>query len=245
MGSLGEIASALGSRAEEASLVAELKAGSEQAFEWLVARFHQPVYGLVARIVRDPADAADTTQEVFLKVYRGICSFHGDASLKTWIYRIAIREAANQRRWWFRHKRRETSIEGPAQDSGEGSPLPLVDTLADDADSPFESLVHQEARARVASELRLLPEPYRTAVVLRDIEELSYEEVAEVLGVSLGTVKSRLMRGREALRKRLQAYVREGGSQLRASAAPAGGAPDSALVVAAGKLEASDAEGMS
>ncbi len=240
---LGEIASALGSRAEEASLVAELKAGREQAYEWLVARFHQPVYSLVARIVRDPADAADTTQEVFLKVYRGIRSFHGDASLKTWIYRIAIREAANQRRWWFRHKRRETSMETPVQNSGEGSPVSLLDTLADGADSPFESLVHQEARGRVESELRQLPEPYRTAVVLRDIEELSYEEVAEVLGVSLGTVKSRLMRGRDALRKRLQAYVREaGGLGAQASPALAAGAADAGLAAAAVNLKASEAE---
>lgn len=241
---MGEIASALGSRAEEASLVAELKAGSETAYEWLVARFHQPVYGLVARIVRDPSDAADTTQEVFLKIYRGIGSFHGDASLKTWIYRIAIREAANQRRWWFRHKRRETSMEGPVQDSGEGNPVPLVDTLADDADSPFDNLMHQEARARVELELRNLPEPYRTAVVLRDIEELSYEEVAEILGVSLGTVKSRLMRGRDALRKRLQAYVEEtaGRNREASPAQPTTGLADAGL--AAGELKASEAEVM-
>jgi RNA polymerase sigma-70 factor (ECF subfamily) len=242
---LGEIASALGSRAEEVSLVAELKAGSESAYEWLIARFHQPVYSLVARMVRDPADAADTTQEVFLKVFRGIRSFHGDASLKTWIYRIAIREAANQRRWWFRHKRRETSMDAPAQDTGESSPVMLRDTLADAGDSPFETLARQEARARVESELRQLPEPYRTAVVLRDIEELSYEEVAEVLGVSLGTVKSRLMRGREALKKRLEAYVREAGGEpgRQASPAPAeAGAPDAALAAAAVKLKASEAE---
>lgn len=241
---MGEIASALGSRAEEASLVADLKAGSETAYEWLVARFHQPVYSLVARIVRDPADAADTTQEVFLKIFRGIGSFHGDASLKTWIYRIAIREAANQRRWWFRHKRRETSMEGPVQDSGEGNPVPLVDTLADDADSPFESLVHSEARARVEVELRQLPEPYRTAVVLRDIEELSYEEVAEVLGVSLGTVKSRLMRGRDALRKRLQVFMREAGGLSREAptASAATDVPGAGLAAAAGELKASEAE---
>jgi RNA polymerase sigma-70 factor (ECF subfamily) len=241
---LGEIASALGSRAEEASVVAELKAGSESAYEWLVARFHQPVYSLVARMIHDPADAADATQEVFLKVYRGIRSFHGDASLKTWIYRIAIREASNQRRWWFRHKRRETSMEAPAQDSGEGSPVSLLDTLADGAESPFDSLVHQEARARVESELRQLPEPYRTAVVLRDIEELSYEEVAEVLGVSLGTVKSRLMRGREALKKRLEAYVCEAGPGLGRAASRESGADAAPAAPArvAVKLKASEAE---
>ncbi len=240
---MGEIASALGSRAEEASVVAELKAGSEQAYEWLIARFHQPVYSLVARLLYDPADAADTTQEVFLKVYRGMRSFHGDASLKTWIYRIAIREALNQRRWWFRHKRRETSIEAPAQASREGSPGSLLDTLADAGESPLDSLAHQEARARVENELRQLPEPYRAAVVLRDLEELSYEEVAEVLGVSLGTVKSRLMRGREALKRRLQMYVSEAGlGQSRAAAREADA--EAAPARQALKLKASEAEVM-
>src|SRR5574337_1938426 len=108
---LGNLAGALNIPAEEASIIAELKAGSEDAYAWLVAQFQQPVYSLVYGIVNDPADAADTTQEVFLKVFRGIKHFNGDASLKTWMYSIAIREASNQRRWWFRHKARETSIE--------------------------------------------------------------------------------------------------------------------------------------
>ena len=208
-------------------MVAELKAGSEEAFAWLVARYHQPIYSLVYRIVNDPADAADTTQEVFLKVFRGIKRFHGDASLKTWMYSIAIREASNQRRWWFRHKARETSIEpaegqGSAPQRGHG----LKETLVDQQESPFESAAHEEVRAKVEQELRQVPEPYRTVVILRDIEELSYEEIAEVLDVSLGTVKSRLMRGREALKKRLEPYVEEVGSELgfehTTHAAPAG-----------------------
>jgi len=207
---VGDIASALGGRAEEAVLVAELKAGSEGAYEWLVARFHQPIYSLIYRMVRDPADAADTTQEVFLKVYRGIHSFHGDASLKTWMYRIAIREASNQRRWWSRHKARETSIEPrTSTESGAEMAVGLKDTLADAAESPLDNCMHEEIRARVEQELQQLAEPYRTTVILRDIEELSYEEIAEVLNVSLGTVKSRLMRGRDALRKRLQNYHKE------------------------------------
>ena len=108
---LSDLASAFGARAQESAVIAELKAGSEEAYVWLIGEFHQPIYSLVYRIVNDPADAADTTQEVFLKVFRGIQRFHGDASLKTWMYSIAIREASNQRRWWFRHKARETSIE--------------------------------------------------------------------------------------------------------------------------------------
>ena len=91
--------------------MAELKAGSEEAYNWLIGEFHQPVYSLVYRIVSDAADAADTTQDVFLKVFRGMKQFHGESSLKTWIYRIAIHEASNRKRWWFRHKAKESSIE--------------------------------------------------------------------------------------------------------------------------------------
>jgi len=167
---LGDLASAIGVRSqEEAAIVAELKAGSEAAYTWLIGEFQQPVYGLVYRMVNDPADAADTTQDVFLKVFRGIKHFHGESSLKTWIYRIALHE---------------------------------------------ESVAHHEVQQRVEQELRKVPEPYRTTLILRDLEEMSYEEIAEVLQVSLGTVKSRLTRGREALRQRLTSYVREVGSEL-------------------------------
>ena len=118
---LGDLASAIGARDLEAAVVAELKAGSEEAYAWLIGEFHQPVYSLVYRVLSDPADAADTTQDVFLKVFRGMKHFHGEASLKTWIYRIAIHEASNRRRWWFRHKGKETSME-PAGTSTELGP---------------------------------------------------------------------------------------------------------------------------
>ena len=86
---MGELASAIGVRSEEASIIAELKAGSEDAYAWLINQFHQPIYSLVYRIIDDPSDAPDTTQEVFLKVFRGMKRFNGESSLKTWIYRIA------------------------------------------------------------------------------------------------------------------------------------------------------------
>jgi RNA polymerase sigma-70 factor (ECF subfamily) len=209
---LGELAGTPEVLGGEAAVVAELKAGSEEAYAWLIARFHQPVYSLVYRLVNDPADAADTTQDVFLKVFRGMRSFHGQSSLKTWIYRIAVHEASNRRRWWFRHKRQERSLEGAAG-SEEFAPA-LGDTLVDEAPSPLESAQQEELRARVEEELRNIPEPYRTTVMLRDIEELSYEEVAEVMQTTLGTVKSRLMRGRQALRKRLERYARESGADF-------------------------------
>jgi RNA polymerase sigma-70 factor (ECF subfamily) len=167
----------------------------------------------VYRIVADPADAADTTQEVFLKVFRGMKHFHGESSLKTWIYRIAVHEASNRKRWWFRHKSKETSIEPNLDDNGSNNSR-TSDMLVDHTESPFDMAVHEEVRARVEEELRQVSEPYRTTVILRDLEEMSYEEIAEITDVSLGTVKSRLTRGREALRKRLTGYVVENAQQL-------------------------------
>lgn len=216
---LANLASAISARAEEASIVAELKAGSENAYEWLIAHYHQPVYGLVYRILNDSADAADTTQEVFLKVFRGIKRFNGQASLKTWIYRIALHEASNQRRWWFRHKRRETSMEGtPGEDDSQS--FGLKETLVDEHESPFDRAAHEEIRSKVEEELAQVPEPFRTTLVLRDIEGLAYEEIAEILQVSLGTVKSRLMRGRFALKKRLEAYARQVGREIGLKVSP-------------------------
>jgi len=214
--SLSELASAIGIRSEEAAIVAELRAGSEEAYAWLIGEFHQPIYSLVYRIVSDPADAADTTQDVFLKVFRGMKHFHGESSLKTWIYRIAVHEASNRKRWWFRHKARETSMESTAGDTRtcDGQACALEELLADSAQSPFENVAHEEVRARVERELRNVLEPYRTTLILRDIEEMSYEQIAEITQVSLGTVKSRLTRGRDALRQLLTAYVQEVGPEL-------------------------------
>jgi RNA polymerase sigma-70 factor (ECF subfamily) len=227
---LGDLASAIAARADESAVLAELKAGSEEAYSWLIAHMHQPVYSLVYRILNDPADAADTTQEVFLKVFRGIKKFNGSSSLKTWVYRIALHEASNRRRWWFRHKARETSIEPVESESGGLQPA-VRDLLVDERKSPFDNVAELELQARVETELRQVPEPYRTTVILRDIEELSYEEIAEITDVSLGTVKSRLTRGRDALRRRMEPFMRqagpEGGSQLPAGLTAEGGLPQS------------------
>ncbi len=208
---LSDLASAIGVRSQESGVIAELKAGSEQAYVWLIGEFHQPIYSLVYRIVNDPSDAADTTQEVFLKVFRGMKHFHGESTLKTWIYRIALHEAANRRRWWFRHKAQETTIEPVEVDGCEYS---LGDRLVDPSESPFDNFAHGEVHEAVEKALQDVPEPFRTALVLRDLEEMSYEEVAEVLQISLGTVKSRITRGRQALRKQLASYIREVGAEM-------------------------------
>jgi len=202
---MADVASALGIRTEEASLVADLKAGSEEAFAQLIAQYHQPIYSLIARSLNDPADAPDITQEVFIKVFRSIRSFNGDASLRTWLYRIALHEASNQRRWWSRHKRQEITIDAASENEDTGESFSLASTLADSGDSPFEQAAQGELRIRVEAALRELPEVFRSAVVLREIEAFSYEEIAEILDVNIGTVKSRLTRGRSALRALLTA----------------------------------------
>lgn len=206
---VGNLASVVGIRSEETALVAQLKAGSEEAFAWLIATYHQPVYSLIARTIPAGSDAADVTQEVFVKIYRGISGFHGEASLRTWIYRIALHEALNQRRWWTRHCRQEVTIETETGDCSEGQPLCIKDTLIDEQESPFDMAAHSEVRERIEAALRRIPQAFRAVVVLRDLEGFAYEEIAEILNVNLGTVKSRLMRGRAHLKAQLAPYVAE------------------------------------
>ncbi len=202
---MGNIASALTLGSNETALIQELQSGSEEAFAWLIARYHQPIYSLLARMVFDPSQAADLTQEVFVKVFRGVGGFHGESSLRTWIYRIALREASNHRRWWNRHSAREVPIEQKIGERESGVPVRLEETLEDPSESPFEAAMHAENKARVERALSRVPEPFRTTLVLRDIEGFVYEEVAEMQGISLGTVKSRLVRGRALLKSLLTA----------------------------------------
>lgn len=177
-------------------LIEGLRDGVEAAYERLIDEFQQPVYNLVVRLLHDPTDASDVVQEVFLKVFRKIGAFRGDSSLKTWIYRIAVNEAYNYQRWFSRHRKQEVGLE-----SDDSTGLSYFQRLSDPARSPFECVADQEQQALIEQALGGISASFRAAVVLRDIEELSYEEIAEVLQVALGTVKSRILRGREALRR--------------------------------------------
>ena len=182
---------------DESHLVSELRAGSESAFDWLVTYYHAPVYNLVYGMLSDHADAADVTQEVFLRAFRGIQGFRQGSSLKTWLYRISVREALNHRRWCWRHHRNQVSIETDRERETS------VFEIEDEDATPFERLAATETQEAVRKALATVPEMFRTAVILRDLEGLAYEEVAEVLEVSVGTVKSRILRGRRALREAL------------------------------------------
>lgn len=188
--------SCLFSEPAEDVLITGLCHGDDQAYEILIQRYQQPVYNLVCRLLNDPSDASDIVQEVFLKIFRNIRAFRHGSSLKTWIYRIAVNEAYNHRRWFSRHLRQEVAFS-----SDDATP---ADTFADPGRSPFEEAADHETRALVEAALEKLKPNFRAAVILRDIEDLSYEEIASVLDLSLGTVKSRILRGREALRKILE-----------------------------------------
>ncbi len=180
------------------ALVAALREGTETAYETLIQLYQQPVYSLVHRLMADPSDACDVVQEVFLKVFRNIRSFRANSSLKTWIYRIAVNEAHNHRRWFSRHQGQEVGL------GHEDGTRTFENSFADPGRSPFDLVLDQEKRALIEESLAQLNPNFRAAVILRDIEDLSYEEIAVVLDVSLGTVKSRILRGREALRKTLE-----------------------------------------
>ncbi len=151
----------------------------------------------------DPADASDVVQEVFLKVFRNIGTFRGNSSLKTWIYRITFNEAYNQRRWFSRHKRQEIGFE-----TEEEGATNYEEILPDPGRSAYQIACDHETHALIEEALAQVNPSFRAAVVLRDIEDLSYEEISEILQVSLGTVKSRILRGREALRKVLAGRLR-------------------------------------
>jgi len=183
---------------DEAGLMTELRSGSQPAFDWLVTHYHRPVFGLVAGILYDPSEAADVTQEVFLRAFRGIAGFRQGSSLKTWLYRIAVRQALNQRRWSWRHLRQQISMDAEIGEIGH-----VAEFEAPGA-SPFDELASREVQQAVRRALGRVAENFRTAVILRDLEGLSYEEIAEVLDVSVGTVKSRILRGRRALRELLE-----------------------------------------
>jgi RNA polymerase sigma-70 factor, ECF subfamily len=199
---------------QDARILRGLRAGIEDAYEELINRYEQPIYSMVYRLLGSQTDACDVVQEVFLKIFRGVNSFREQSSLRTWIYRIAVNEVHNHRRWWARHCRHEVSIdhdrEHPERDGS-------VEFAADPGRSPYEQALDSETRTLIERALTRINPAFRTAVVLRDIQNLSYEEIAEILQLSLGTVKSRILRGREALRRELTQVPDRGLGEMMAS----------------------------
>jgi RNA polymerase sigma-70 factor, ECF subfamily len=216
---MSDLAQSLSWGRDEAHLVHELQAGSDAAFDYLVTYYHGGVFNLVYGILSDRADAADVTQEVFLRAFRGIRGFRQGSSLKTWLYRISVRQALNHRRWCWRHHRQQVSID--AEEGGKSLALDLKDSEA----TPYERLASQETQQAVRAALAQVPALFRSAVILRDLEGLSYEEVAEVLEVSVGTVKSRILRGRRMLKEILDPVVAVRNTEKEPSLASFGSQP--------------------
>ncbi|HEX4810956.1 MAG TPA: sigma-70 family RNA polymerase sigma factor [Bryobacteraceae bacterium] len=198
----------IGVSEEDARILRGLRAGIEDAYEELINRYQQPVYSIVYRLLGSSTDACDVAQEVFLKIFRNVGHFQEKSSLRTWIFRIAVNEAHNHRRWFARHCKREVAI-----DNNEDEHTHSLEHAPDPGRSPFDQALDRETRNLIERALAEINPVFRAAVVLRDIENLSYEEIAEILQVSLGTVKSRILRGREALRRELSQKLEQGLAQ--------------------------------
>lgn len=182
----------------EAALIQRCAAGDEAACAELVAEHERMVYQLAFHLLGDRDEALDLSQEVFLRVFRTVHSFRGQSALRTWIYRIVINQARNRQRWWRRRRRNDqVSLDqhllehGDVRQPGDGT-------------SPHRALARKELATRLWRALDALPFDQRTVVVLREIDGMSYDEIAFSLGVAIGTVKSRLTRARTTLRHDLQ-----------------------------------------
>lgn len=186
---------------QDVRLIARLRTGELAAFEELVEEFQPLVYALCYRVLNDCEDARDAAQETFLKIYRHFSHFRGEASLKTWICRIAINQARSSERWWRRRCRKETiSLDTPLGFGGDDEKAPGEYLPSAGASPETETLARERGRL-LEQALTGLKKDFRIAVVLRDIEGLAYEEIAYVTGANVGTVKSRIARGREMLRE--------------------------------------------
>jgi RNA polymerase sigma-70 factor (ECF subfamily) len=180
--------------------IERLKAGDADAFDTLVTRYSGEIYSVIYRLTGDPDESADLTQETFLRALRAIEKFRGDSDLKTWLYRIAVNESRNRFRWWKRRRRDKTVSLDAAPGNSEVS---YSETVAATSASPEDEALRREREKLIQDALCSLPAVYREPIVLFDIEGLTYNEICETLGLNQGTLKSRLARGREELRRRL------------------------------------------
>ncbi|WP_353190971.1 RNA polymerase sigma factor RpoE [Pandoraea pnomenusa] len=180
------------------ALVERVQKGDKAAFELLVAKYHRKIIRLVSRLVRDAAEVEDVTQEAFIKAYRALPQFRGESAFYTWLYRIAVNTAKNHLA--TQGRRAPTSTEANAE---EAETFAEADQLRD-INTPESMLMSKQIAQTVNLAMEALPEELRTAITLREIEGLSYEEIAEAMGCPIGTVRSRIFRAREAIASRLR-----------------------------------------
>jgi RNA polymerase sigma-70 factor (ECF subfamily) len=184
--------------APETGLIDLCRQGDSRAFARLVTLHERMVYNLAARLLGDPEEAKDLSQEVFLQVYKTIQRFEGRSSLKTWIYRIVVNQCHNRQRWWRRRRKDQAR---PLEDLTAGEEAQISSTKGEPG--PFEDLARREQARRVQAALDVIAFDHRAVLLLREVEGLSCEEIAAALSLPIGTVKSRLARGRESLRREL------------------------------------------
>jgi RNA polymerase sigma-70 factor (ECF subfamily) len=186
--------------AQESLFVLRLKANEDAAYDELVRTYNASIFHVAFRMLGDNAEASDVVQEIFIKVFRNIGGFKGESALKTWIFRIAFSEILNRLRWW-KSRHRSSTVSLDVEPNGQEH------YVADSGPTPDEILESKERELAIQQALGKLSSDHRSIIILRDIEGFSYSEIAEVLGVSIGTVKSRLARGREDLKRSLMRYV--------------------------------------
>lgn len=179
-------------------LVERVQKGDKRAFDLLVKKYQHRIIAVISRFVRDPDEAMDVAQDAFIKAYRALDKFRGESAFYTWIYRIAVNTAKN---YLVSKGRRppDTDVEASEADSWEGA-----DALRE-MGGPEQEMMKDQLEKVVYQALRELPDDLRTAVTLREFDGLSYEEIAEVMGCPVGTVRSRIFRGREAIDKKIEA----------------------------------------
>ena len=179
-------------------LVARFKAGDEAAFEEMVSRYWDRIYAMVLKLLRNSQDAEEVTQDAFIRAHRGLEKFRGDSSFSTWLYQIATNLARNRYWYWWRRKR-DKSISFDQVVGGESNTT-LGEIFRADVETPQDIAVTNEFQERVSTAMELLNTKHREVLVLRTVRNLSYDEIATELQISIGTVKSRIARARESLR---------------------------------------------
>jgi RNA polymerase sigma-70 factor (ECF subfamily) len=190
-----------GSEVSDKQLVERVQRGEKGAFDLLVIKYQHRIIKLISRYVRDQGDAQDVAQEAFLKAYRALGQFRGESAFYTWLYRIAINTAKN---YLSMQARRPVETETDIQGNGEGGEQNEMELALSDNTTPENLLLKDEIERTVISAVEELPEDLRTAITLREVDGLSYEDIAAVMACPIGTVRSRIFRAREAIDKRLQ-----------------------------------------
>ncbi|MEI7551892.1 MAG: sigma-70 family RNA polymerase sigma factor [Verrucomicrobiota bacterium] len=182
-------------------LVDRFKNGDQSAFDEMVSRYWDRIYAMVNQLLRNSQDAEEVTQDAFIRAHRGLVNFRGDSAFSTWLYQIATNLARNRYWYWWRRKR-DKSVSFDAPVSADNSTT-LADLIPAEVETPDDITVTQEFIDRIAQGMEKLSAKHREILTLRNIKNLSYEEIADILGISVGTVKSRIARARESLRSKL------------------------------------------